>query len=53
MMPTVSRLAFGERQLIRRNPPRLVFGKYLGRRTPAGLFLVIDTGELLPFLHWP
>jgi hypothetical protein len=32
---------------IRRNPPRLVFGEQLGRRSPAGILLEIDVGDLL------
>jgi hypothetical protein len=30
-----------------RNPPRLVFREQLGSRSPAGLILEIDIGELL------
>jgi len=29
------------------NPPRLVFGEQLGRRSPAGLILEIDIRKLL------
>jgi hypothetical protein len=31
----------------RRDPPRLVLGEHLRRRSPTGLFLKIDIGELL------
>jgi len=33
---------------IRRDPPRLIFGERLGRRSPTGLILEIDIGKLLP-----
>jgi len=32
---------------IRRDPPRLIFREQLGRRSPAGLVLEVDIGELL------
>jgi hypothetical protein len=43
-------LAHQLRQLrnIHRNPPRLVFGEQLRRRSAAGLILEIDIGQLLP-----
>jgi hypothetical protein len=31
-----------------RDPPRLILGEQLDRRSPAGLFLKIDIRELLP-----
>ena len=33
---------------VRRDPPHLVFGEQLGRRSPPRLTLIIDVGELLP-----
>lgn len=33
---------------VHRNAPRFVLGHELGRRAPAGLFLVIDIGQRLP-----
>jgi len=30
------------------DPPRLIFGEQLGRRTPAGFVLQIDVGQFLP-----